>query len=170
MDVRRIIETPVPGDAMHNDEIAWLSFLLPPRDEEHIVLAESGTFPDSAGPQTPSLELRRLLDETADLIESPMASTVLAHMLAVGFELLIDGKLAQWAFMPKDAALQVAAAAEDSDASVLATQRLTPVVEDTAAAKFASVLAVLSRQAFVIGNGAPNEYLAVSIPGFLGGG
>ena len=167
MEVRRIVETPAPGEATSSspNEIAWLAFLLPPRSDEPTVLAESGTAPPDAGPQTPTPELRRLLDETSDLLESPMASTVLAHMLAVGFEILIDGKLANLAFAPKATTMMHAHTApgtadEESDASVM--PRIVPVVEDSATAKFASVLAVLARQAHVIGSGVGNEYLAVS--------
>jgi len=167
MEVRRTVETPAPGEATSSspDEIAWLAFLLPPRSEEPTVLAESGTASPDAGPQTPSPELRKLLDETSDLLESPMASTVLAHMLAVGFEMLIDGKLANLAFLSKAATVMRAPTApgtadEESDVSVM--PRIAPVVEDSAAAKFASILAVLARQAHAIGSAAGNEYLAVS--------
>jgi peroxin-3 len=97
-----------------------------------------------------------------------MASAVLAHMLAVGFELLVDGKLAPLAFRPKLSTKQSATAPttigghETDDAAVSGTQIFDDVVEDTATAKFASVLAVLARQAHVIGNGSPNEYLSAS--------
>lgn len=166
MQVRHLVETSPPTDDGSPGEIPWLQFLLPPRDEEPTVLAESGTFPPDAEPFASSLELRRLLDETSDLLESRQASTVLAHMLAVGFELLIDGKLAPLAYLPKGSNIQSYSATgpgtgDDSDAS---TVRLTELVEDTATAKFASVLAVLARQAHVIGNGQPNDYLAVSDP------
>jgi len=161
MEVRRIVETP---DDSTRTEIHWLPFLLPPCEEEPAVLAESGTFCPDSIPRSPSAELRRLLDETSDLLESPMASTVMAHMLAVGFELLIDGKLAPLAYVPKGATVQTVAAGpgtgDDSDAGVV--HRITEVVEDNATAKFASVLAGLARQAHVIGNGSPNEYLSVS--------
>ncbi|KAF8244701.1 Peroxin-3 [Wilcoxina mikolae CBS 423.85] len=159
MEVRRIVETPEDST---RTEIHWLPFLLPPSEEEPAVLAESGTFPPDSTPRSPSAELRRLLDETSDLLESPNASTVMAHMLAVGFELLIDGKLAPLAYVAKGKTVQTIAAGpgtgDDSDAGVL--HRITEVVNDNATAKFASVLAGLARQAHVIGNGSPNEYLS----------
>jgi peroxin-3 len=140
-------------------ELHWLPFVLPPREEEPTVLVESGTVPPDGEPQSPSPELRRLLDETSDLLESPMASQVLAHMLAVGFELLVDGKLATLAFKPKTSSTVHSQSAAEIDPNT----RITEVVEDHSTAKFASVLAVLARQAHVIGNGLPNEYLAVGL-------
>jgi len=160
MEVRRIVETrdePTPEGLA--TELHWLPFLLPPREEEPAVLVESGTVPPDGEPQSPSPELRRLLDETSDLLESPMASQVLAHMLAVGFELLVDGKLATLAFKPKTSSIVHSQSAAEIDRGDVNT-RITEVVEDHSTAKFASVLAVLARQAHVIGNGLPNEYLA----------
>ncbi|KAA8911152.1 Peroxin-3 [Sphaerosporella brunnea] len=157
MEVRRQVEAPESG------EIAWLQFLLPPREQEENVLRESGV----AIPSPPPQELRWLLDETSDLLESPMAAQVLAHMLAVGFEMLIDGKLAPATF-PHSAAASTAeaAAAEESDASSIypPKPRLAPRVDDDAPAKFASVLAFLAKQAPVIGGtslaaAGGNEYL-----------
>lgn len=170
MEVRRIVETP-EDTASNGKEIHWLPFLIPPHEEEPTVLAESGTFSPDSGPQYASAELRRLLDETSDLLESPMASTVLAHMLAVGFEMLIDGKLAPLAFVPSGTIVQTAgpgsttATGDESDASVLRNNGKIAkvIVEDSSTAKFASVLAVLARQAHVVGSESQkNEYLAVS--------
>lgn len=178
MEVRRIVETP-EDTASNGKEIHWLPFLIPPHEEEPTVLAESGTFPPDSSPQYASAELRRLLDETSDLLESPTASTVLAHMLAVGFEMLIDRKLAPLAYLPSGETVQTAAATaagpggpgsttatgDESDASVLRNNdKISEViVEDSSTAKFASVLAVLARQAHVIGSESQkNEYLAVS--------
>jgi peroxin-3 len=149
MEVRRLVETP------QDQEIAWLPFLLPPRDEEPNVLALSGVDQLS-----PSPELRRLLDETSDILESPTAATVLAHMLAVGFELLIDGKLAQRAFMPKTAAPPPPPPPSPEDQS--GEFEIAHEVADDAATKFASVLAALKNLAPAIGTGKENEFLAVS--------
>jgi peroxin-3 len=54
----------------------WLSFLLPPQDQEDYVLRESGmtSSSDSPSPTTTS-SLRRLIDETSDLIDSPSFTT-----------------------------------------------------------------------------------------------
>jgi len=46
----------------------WLPFLLPPQDKEEYVLKESGM---TAPSQMTSTSLRRLIDETSDLIDSP---------------------------------------------------------------------------------------------------
>jgi peroxin-3 len=89
LEVRKKIE-----GATEQDRYAtrWLPFMLPPKEEEEAVLFESGviTPPSSSSATTPNLAfndgsnrsapalvntsdgpLRRLLDETADLIDSP---------------------------------------------------------------------------------------------------
>ncbi|KAJ6164469.1 hypothetical protein N7470_003141 [Penicillium chermesinum] len=112
----------------------WLSCLLPSTEEEDFVLRESGvegvTDPSSA--ETAS-KLRHLLDETADLIDSPSFSFVLTLLLNEGFSTLVDVKCANEAFKP---------AAEP----------------EVAPQSFDSV-----QTAHVIGHGpvGPNEYLTV---------
>ena len=125
----------------------WLDCLLPPRDQEEFVLKESGMTMEAlqkdASTQSP---LRRLLDETSDLIESPPFSHVLTLLLDAGFSLLVDQKLAQqaWKTTPTSG----------PDANVQIQE-----IVDVAPVKLPIVLAPLTRQAHSIGNGAPNEYL-----------
>lgn len=100
-------------------------------------------------PQTSSA-LRHLLDETADLIESPSFSHVLTLLNNEAFATLIEKKCATDAFKaPMD------------PETVQSLPSLASVPEQKT--KLANVLAVLARQAHVIGNGAnpPNEYLTV---------
>lgn len=103
----------------------WLTFLLPPPDMEDYVLRESGILDDSAtyatqqgsssiltstttlereppSPTTSSsssaASLRRLLDETSDIVETPTFAHVLTQILDAGFTVLLDKKLAPGAF------------------------------------------------------------------------
>lgn len=155
-------------------EHKWLSYLLPPREEEDFVLRESGmdtaasplaeannplapssadTSPSASPSANPSL--RRLLDETSDLIDSPTFTHVLTLLLNTTFSHLIDQRIALEAF------------------------KITPtasnqVQELDAKCKVAQTLAVFCRQAHVIAAGGgetdelatdvgvgANEYLAL---------
>lgn len=128
----------------------WLSYLLPPREEEDSLLVESGVLgvTSAASPQTAST-LRHLLNETADLIESPTFGHVLTLLNNEGFATLIERKCANDAFKSSLA----------PDTSSQPLHSTTTIAERKT--KLANVLAVLARQAHVIGNGAnpPNEYL-----------
>lgn len=143
----------------------WLPYLLPPAKMEDFVLRESGVLGDSGltsssqhDPSSPSSEtpLRRLLDETSDLVESPAFSHVLTLLLDAGFRTLLHKKVLPGAF------------------ELPATTFVTPVgsevvqiVGHQAAATAAGgkvvllpkILSVLTRQAHAIGHGMPNEYL-----------
>ena len=93
--------------------------------------------------------LRLLLNETADLIDSPMFSQVITLLLDTAFSHLTDNKLRSEAFKlpPLNAA---------------PTERIQDVTENdprTASAKLATILAVMTREAHKIGNGVPNEYV-----------
>jgi peroxin-3 len=146
-DVRVLIEG---RNARGGGGTKWLPPLLPPPDMEDLVIRESGVLDEaaqSADPMTASsptstASLRRLLDETSDLIESPAFSSVLTQLLDAGFNALLDQKLRRGAFevppLP-GGSLQNA----QVDRAVLLPK----------------VLSVLTRQAHSIGNGMPNEYL-----------
>jgi peroxin-3 len=149
IEVRKKVEGKTDGGRKGSK---WLSFLLPPANLENFVLKESGVLGDSAtaetrsGPSTPSypttpLSLRRMLDETSDLIDSPAFSHVLTLILDAGFSVLLSKKLMQGAFE-------------------LSTT--IPELEDEQSTKVVllpKILSVLTRQAHSIGNGMPNEYL-----------
>ncbi|KAG7290915.1 hypothetical protein NEMBOFW57_000920 [Staphylotrichum longicolle] len=160
-DVRALVEGTAPSSGAGAN---WLSFLLPPPDQEDFVLRESGIL-DSAPPGHPSLSsppppsspssaasLRRLLDETADLIESPTFSLVLTQLLDAGFAVLHDRKLVAGVF---DTATTPATSAAGSsigiDSSSFGVSR---------AVLLPKILSVVTRQARAIGDGnVPNEYL-----------
>ena len=161
-DVRGLIEgTAPPAGAGAN----WLPFLLPTPDMEDFVLRESGVL-DSAPegqptqttpPTSPSsaASLRRLLDETADLIESPTFSNVLSQLLDAGFAILHEQKLPAGIFdTPSTTATPTA-----STISVAPSIELYPP-GSARAVLLPKILSVVTRQAHAIGNGAmPNEYL-----------
>ncbi|KAK7414529.1 peroxin [Neonectria punicea] len=145
MEVRKLVEGATIDERRKTN---WLKFLLPPQDQEDEVIRESGILEDAPAegshPSSPAI-LRRLLDETADLIESPSFSHVLTLMLDSGFSYLVDNKLATEAF-------QLPA----TDGIV------TPELKDQQRCKvilLPKIMSVLTRQAHVIGNGMPNEYL-----------
>ncbi|KAJ5176626.1 uncharacterized protein N7482_002503 [Penicillium canariense] len=133
----------------------WLSCLLPPTEEEEDVLRESGVegVADPSSSQTAS-KLRHLLDETADLIDSPSFSFILTLLNNEGFSTLVDAKCASEAFKAPDSAPVTVPQSFDSMATVV------PASSERKS-KLANLLAVMARQAHVIGNGThpPNEYL-----------
>ncbi|TVY84903.1 Peroxisomal biogenesis factor [Lachnellula suecica] len=127
----------------------WLEYLLPSRDQEDFVLKESGMTTESpSAASSGTTPLRRLLDETSDLIDSPPFSHVLTLLLDAGFATLVEQKVSEQAFKIPPT----------SDIPDLNAPRITEVV-DVKPVKLPAVLAILSRQAHSIGNGVPNEYL-----------
>lgn len=127
-----------------------MQYLLPPREEEDSLLEESGVLngtDPSSSPQTAST-LRHLLNETADLIESPSFTQVLTLLNNEGFATLVEQNCARDAFKSESTPQSFTSFAIGGAAEVKT--------------KLANVLAVMARQAHVIGNGAnpPNEYLS----------
>ena len=147
--------------------------ILPPRDQEDAVLRDSGmNTPPPLLQQPPTLQdptsipspptsprftstisspLRRLLDETSDLIESPMFTHVLTVILDSTFSQLADKKLRSEAYKLPPLTLEP-----------LSPERITEVTDaDPAAAsvKLPIILAVMVREAHNIGRGVPNEYV-----------
>ncbi|KAJ5609669.1 hypothetical protein N7528_010236 [Penicillium herquei] len=134
----------------------WLSCLLPSVDDEEYVLRESGVegVADPSSSET-AAKLRHLLDETSDLIDSPSFSFVLTLLLNEGFSTLVDIKCANEAFQASASAPETVPQSFDSMATVV-----PPAVSERKT-KLANLLAVMARQAHVIGHGpmGPNEYL-----------
>ncbi|KAK3505148.1 Peroxin-3 [Neurospora crassa] len=195
-EVRTIIEGSPAGQAggAAGATTQWLPFLLPPQNMENFVLRESGILledddsqqlssPPSATPGEgggeSTISLRRLLDETADLIESPAFSSVLSQLLDEGFAVLLDRKLTVGAFeahapppaaVPPAVTLTPEAAADDvvTSTTLVATsadlhnatrQSIDMERPVTRAVLLPKILSILTRQAHAIGNGMPNEYL-----------
>ena len=153
----------------HRSARKWLAYLLPPPDEESFVLRESGVCASpsvspvapvsSAIPSPPaspintdsasSPPLRRLLDETSDLIESPIFTHVLTLLLDATFSQLTDQKLRTEAYRVQPLRSEPAA-------------RITDVSDDdpaSASVKLATIMAVMTREAHKISNGVPNVYV-----------
>ncbi|KAL8944435.1 MAG: hypothetical protein Q9216_000486 [Gyalolechia sp. 2 TL-2023] len=143
----------------------WLPYLLPPQDQEETVLRESGMLkpplqtqsasilspssfpvPSSPSPLLASRSLRRLLDETSDLIESPPFTQILTLLLDTTFSHLTDHQI------------RIDAYKLTGPSSIPSVQEVPDLDSGLAKAKLASILAVVTRQAHVIGNGVPNRY------------
>lgn len=154
LQIRKKLEGHTEADRKNRK---WLSYLLPPPEEEETLLEESGvlgvTEPSTAQTAT---TLRHLLDETADLIESPNFTRVLMHLNNEGFETLIQQCTADaFKTSPKQP--------ETAPQSFTSVATVVPVAGSSEPkTKLANVLAVMARQAHVIGNGTtpPNLYLA----------
>lgn len=130
----------------HGRTQKWLAYLLPPTDQEEYVLQESGMTSTAATSPTTTSSLRRLLDETSDIIDSPTFSRVLTRLLDAAFSHLIDIKISQLSY-------KIPPISEN-------TARVQEIIGNDIKAKVASSLAVFCRQAHSIGSGANNEYLA----------
>ncbi|KAL1853779.1 peroxin [Paecilomyces lecythidis] len=136
----------------------WLPYLLPPREEEDTVLQESGVIASApSSPQT-AATLRHLLDETSDLIESPSFTHILTLLNNEGFSTLVDQNCASQAFKVSATPDSPKPAVQNFSSSATIIPAPSPSAPK---AKLATVLAVMTRQAHVIGNGTnpPNEYL-----------
>jgi len=128
-----------------------LPFVLPPQDQESTVLLESGviTPPESTSPSSSSSssssQLRRLLDETADLVDSPPFNRIHTLLLNALFTQLIDVQVCSQAFPPTS----TQGSQPHNDPSSTATIR--PSQPSEPRTRLANILAVLTRQAHVIG-------------------
>lgn len=180
LEVRKRVE----GATEQERQLArWLTYLLPPREEEEALLVESNiitppqtssssSFGESGTADSPPRKsyvdtstgpLRNLLDETADLIESPTFTKIHTLILNSMFSLLIDQKIIQ-ALYPQPN-VQSPPASEDSAAHprIQELDSAVTVVPAEPRVKLANILAIMTRQAHVIGlsnNNATNEYLA----------
>jgi peroxin-3 len=160
MEVRKRVEG---RDAEERRNHKWLPYLLPPPDLESFVLQESGMEPagvfdsqTSADPSSGAINpsLRRLIDETSDLVDSPPFAHVLTLALDACFSLLVDVKLSALAFkIPPISA---------------SSARVQEIVgnHDDVRVRLASCLPIFTKQAHVIGSGtgvgtgpSGNDYL-----------
>ncbi|KAI5296260.1 peroxin [Ascosphaera acerosa] len=191
-EVRRRIE-----GATGEERLAkrWLPLLLPPPEKEAYVLRQAGVLVrdegEEIGEDTAAAEilrdgslLRRLLDETSDLIDSPPFAQIAVALNDEGFSALIDRHCALEIFHSRrptafderaqhphsESSMSMPAASgtlSPSSSSLSSTSPAQPVqhplgIGSQCKVKFANILAIISRQAHVIANSTepPNEYLA----------
>lgn len=176
LEVRRKVEGATEQDRYNT---RWLPYVLPPKEDEESVLVESGviTPPSTASGNegsndspaaskrtshvdTSSGPLRRLLDEAADLVDSPSFSRLNMLILNSMFTHLIDHKVIAQAFPHQNSP---PASENGQHPQVQELDSAVTVVPGEQRVKLASILALLTRQAHTIGNGSnpPNEYLSV---------
>ncbi|KAI8966214.1 Peroxin-3 [Daldinia sp. FL1419] len=162
LEVRRKMESRGEGADESRPGAKWLPFLLPPTKMEDFVLRESGVMGDNASTSgqgdgsSSEATLRRLLDETSDLIESPPFTRVLTLLLDSGFSTLLYQKVLPGAFETPSTPFT---APPSSDMSALVGQQAAVRAAGSKAVLLPKILSVLTRQAHAIGNGMPNEYL-----------
>jgi len=201
VEVRKLVEGKTESERQHQK---WLPYLLPPPERETYVLQESGilgtppspsTSPpeqpqpdlplstsiptDTASPKSTSIPptdpLRRLLDETSDLLDSPTASHIQTLLLDALFSHLTDTVLRVQAYkLPptnpppsQDASLfdnsQRIVDVSDANLNISGSSSSSPSTSGGGTgevrAKLATILAAVTRQAHAMGSGVPNEYV-----------
>ncbi|KAK5107089.1 hypothetical protein LTR62_001873 [Meristemomyces frigidus] len=155
IEVRRRIEGRTSEE---RSKMKWLSYLLPPREEELNVIRQAGASNEgspspeelgmdpmdermSAGADGVGDPLRRLLDETADLVDSPTFCQVLTRVLDAAYSHLVDYRIATESFKITG----VAAAGMESP-------RITEITDSKC--KLAHILPVFCKQAHLIAAGS----------------
>ncbi|KAF2666357.1 Peroxin-3 [Microthyrium microscopicum] len=142
VEVRKKVEGATPEERKQK---RWLPFLLPAKEDEDFVLQASGMTSPEEAPSNNSPSLRRLVDETSDIIDSPIFSEVLTLILDAAFSLLVDTKIASLAYkIPLTSA---------------SPTRIHEIVGTDHKARLANTLAIFCRQAHAIGATNDNEYL-----------
>lgn len=160
LEVRKKIEG---ATEVERSEQKWLPCLLPPRDQEEAVLREQGISSSAESPQSNtdveegllaehtgdakliniSASLRRLLDETSDLVDSPTFTHVLTQLLNTCFTNLVDAHVASEAFkIPRP-----------SPENLLDPETRIVEISDRKV-KLAQTLAIFCRQAHAIAAGS----------------
>lgn len=112
MQVRRKVEGATEEERR---SMKWLTYLLPAKEDEAYVIRQSGMSESDESPSPVGQEsdpmsrmgeddevinesLRRLLDETSDLIDSPTFSYILTRLLDAAFSHLVDYRIATESF------------------------------------------------------------------------
>ncbi|KEF61700.1 uncharacterized protein A1O9_03269 [Exophiala aquamarina CBS 119918] len=159
----------------------WLPYVLPPREEEEAVLVDSGVItppPSSPGhsigglpPQgegsyvdTSTGPLRQLLDETADLIDSPTFTRIHSLLLGSMFSHLIDSRVIAKAYPAQQPQSPPSTLSSGQHPRIQELDSAVTVVPGEPRVKLANLLAIITRQAHAIGNGnnLPNEYVSTA--------
>lgn len=159
----------------------WLPYLLPPQEEEGALLVESNiitppqtssssSFPDSESQDssrrsfvdTSAGPLRQLLDETADLIDSPSFTKIHTLILNSMFSLLIDQKVILALYPQPSVQSPPASEASAPQPRIQELDSAVTVVPAEPRVKLANLLPIITKQAHAIGlsDGSTNEYVA----------
>lgn len=161
----------------------WLPYLLPPIEEEDALLAETNIItppqtssasssphaesapnppPATTRSRTSTGALRQLLDETADLIDSPSFTKIHTLILNTMFSLLIDQKV-KLALYPQPNIQSPPASEAGQHPRIQELDSSATIVPAEPRVKLAQILPIVTRQAHAIGHssdGTPNEYVA----------
>lgn len=159
----------------------WLPYVLPPREEEEAVLVESGVItPPPSSPlhssgdlldhgvgsyvDTSSGPLRQLLDETADLIDSPTFTRIHSLLLGSMFSNLVDSRIIPKAYPQHRPQSPSSSLSGVPHPRIQELDSAVTVVPGEPRVKLANLLAIFTRQAHAIGNGnnPPNEYISTA--------
>lgn len=157
MQCRRKIEGETEQDRR---EMKWLQYLLPAREQESFVIRQAGmSDEDSPSPEARekddpmtasaveaeavSPSLRRLLDETSDLIDSPTFTHVFTRLLDASFSHLVDYRIATESFKVSAPGAEQPRIEEVTDGDAGPTK-----------CKLAHILPVFCRQAHAIAAGS----------------
>ncbi|ETI23016.1 hypothetical protein G647_04812 [Cladophialophora carrionii CBS 160.54] len=162
----------------------WLPYVLPPKEEEEAVLIESGVItPPATSPGSESLHqehdesrhvsihidtstgpLRQLLDETADLIDSPTFTRIHTLLLGSMFSHLIDARVIEQSYPQQRPHSPSSSISSAPHPRIQELDSAVTVVPGEPRVKLANILAVITRQAHAIGNGnnPPNEYVSTA--------
>ena len=149
-------------------ESKWLEYLLPEKADEQRMIRDSGIVPTAQATSEPTTQetvfeitssLRRLLDETSDIIESPNFTYVLTGILDSAFELLVEDKVAKEAF-------KILPQVERGDEILPGGSWLQTETARQTSCRLATILAVVTRQARVIGSGGNLSTMMASSTSF----
>ena len=139
----------------------WLEYLLPPREDESFVIRQSmmSESEESLSPEARIVDdpmtassveaeeitdsLRRLLDETSDLIDSPTFIHVLTRLLDTSFSHLVDYRIATEAYK---------ASGQPAPGTGFDEPRITEITDTKC--KLAHILPIFCKQAHAIAAGS----------------
>lgn len=158
MQVRKKVEG---STEQERRSMKWLEYLLPPKEDEAFVIRQSNMSEseESLSPEARVVEdpmtasaveaeevtesLRRLLDETSDLIDSPTFIHVLTRLLDTSFSHLVDYRIATEAFKASGA---------PAPGTGIEESRVTEISD--AKCKVAHILPIFCKQAHAIAAGS----------------
>ncbi|KAI4260239.1 MAG: hypothetical protein LQ352_000361 [Teloschistes flavicans] len=143
LEVRRSVEGATPEQ---RSESGMLKTLSPSESASTPSPASSLSPTIPTSDSSPSTALRRLLDETADLIDSPTFTQILTLLLDATFSHLTDHQIRTEAYKLPD------------PSGIRPVQEIPEIDSGLVKAKLATILAVMMRQAHAIGGGVPNRY------------